>query len=93
MRNRLFAVIAIAILTGGGLAYGTYNMMQNQPVKTVATPTQPVVVASADLSLGAELQQKDLQVVNFPSGQGPRGDVRQTTGPGRPRADRQRGQG
>jgi pilus assembly protein CpaB len=73
MRNRLFAVIAIAILTGGGLAYGTYNMMQNQPVKTVASPTQPVVVASADLSLGAELQQKDLQVVNFPSGQAPAG--------------------
>jgi pilus assembly protein CpaB len=73
MRNRLFAVIAIAILTGGGLAYGTYNMMQNQPVKTVAMATQPVVVASSDMSLGAELQQKDLQVVSFPSGQVPEG--------------------
>ena len=49
MRNRIFGVLAIAILAGGGLAYGTYNMMNNQPVKTVTTPTQPVVVAAADL--------------------------------------------
>ena len=36
MRNRIFAVLAIAILAGGGLAYGTYNFCSNQPVKTVA---------------------------------------------------------
>ena len=29
MRNRIFAVLAIAILAGGGLAYGTYNFMNN----------------------------------------------------------------
>ena len=73
MRNRLFAVLAIAVLAGGGLAYGTYNMMQNQPVKTVAMATQPVVVASADLALGSELKAEDLQVVSFPSGQVPEG--------------------
>jgi pilus assembly protein CpaB len=69
MRNRIFAVLAIAILAGGGLAYGTYNLMQNQPVKTVATPTTPVVVASADLAIGSEIKQEDLQVVSFPAGQ------------------------
>ena len=37
MRNRVFAVLAIAILAGGGLAYGTYNLVQNQPQQT-ATP-------------------------------------------------------
>ena len=73
MRNRIFAVLAIAILAGGGLAYGTYNLMQNQPVKTVATPTQPVVVASADLSIGSEIKQEDLQVVSFPAGKTPEG--------------------
>ena len=31
MRNRIFAVLAIAILAGGGLAYGTYNMVNKQP--------------------------------------------------------------
>ena len=31
MRNRIFAVFAIAILAGGGLAFATYNYLQNQP--------------------------------------------------------------
>jgi pilus assembly protein CpaB len=73
MRNRIFAVIAIAVLAGGGLAYGTYNFMQNQPIKTVNAATQPVVVAAADLSLGAELKKEDLQVAYYPAGQVPEG--------------------
>ncbi|HXW05801.1 MAG TPA: Flp pilus assembly protein CpaB [Vicinamibacterales bacterium] len=73
MRNRIFAVLAIAVLAGGGLAYGTYNLMQNQPVKTVATPTHPVVVASTDLAIGAELKKEDMQVMNFPAGHTPEG--------------------
>jgi pilus assembly protein CpaB len=73
MRSRIFAVLAIAILAGGGLAYGTYNFMQNQPVRQVNTPTQPVVVAAADLQLGAEIKKEDLQVVQFPAGKTPEG--------------------
>jgi pilus assembly protein CpaB len=73
MRSRIFAVLAIAILAGGGLAYGTYNFMQNQPVKTVDNPTQPVVVAAADLMLGAEITKDDLVVVGFPVGKAPEG--------------------
>jgi pilus assembly protein CpaB len=77
MRNRIFAVLALAVLAGGGLAYGTYNMMQNQPVKTVSMPTQPVVVASADLSLGAELKPEHVKVLSFPAGQAPEGSFAQ----------------
>ena len=77
MRNRIFAVFALAILAGGGLAYATYNFMQNQPVKSVSTPTQPVVVAAADLQLGTELKKDDLQVINFPKGQAPEGTFSQ----------------
>src|SRR6476659_669105 len=73
MRSRIFAVLALAILAGGGLAYGTYNFMQNQPVKTVNTPTQAVVVAAADLQLGAELKKEDVTVVQFPAGKTPEG--------------------
>ena len=79
MRNRIFAVLAIAILAGGGLAYGTYNLMQNQPVKTVTTPTQPVVVAAADLAIGSEVKSEDLQVVSFPAGQSPEGTFAKTS--------------
>jgi pilus assembly protein CpaB len=73
MRSRIFAVLALAILAGGGLAYGTYNFIQNQPVKTVNTPTQAVVVAAADLQLGAELKKEDVTVVAFPAGKTPEG--------------------
>ena len=73
MRSRIIAVLALAILAGGGLAYGTYNFMQNQPVKTVNTPTQAVVVAAADLQLGSELKKEDVTVVQFPAGKTPEG--------------------
>src|SRR5215510_679517 len=73
MRSRIFAVLALAILAGGGLAYGTYNFMQNQPAKMVNTPTQAVVVAAADLQLGAELKKEDVTVVQFPAGKTPEG--------------------
>ena len=73
MRNRLFAVLAIAVLAGGGLAYGTYNAMKPPAVINQAVPTQPVVVAATDLSLGAELKPEDLKVLNFPQGQAPEG--------------------
>lgn len=73
MRNRIFAVLALAIVAGGGLAYATFNAINAQPVKTVAGPTQPVVVAAADLSLGTELKKEDLAVVNFPQGAAPEG--------------------
>jgi len=73
MRSRIFAVLAIAVLAGGGLAYGTYNFMQNQPVKTVNTPMQGVVVAAGDLQLGSEIKKEDVQVVQFPAGKTPEG--------------------
>ena len=73
MRNRLFAVLALAITAGGGLAYGTYNYMQNVPVRTVSVPTEPVVVAAADLQLGTELKAEDLRVVAWPASDLPAG--------------------
>jgi len=79
MRSRIFAVLALAIVAGGGLAFATYNMVNNQPVKTTAMPTQPVVVAASDLQLGAELKADDLTVVQFPKGQAPEGSFTTTS--------------
>jgi len=73
MKNRLFAVLALALTAGGGLAYATYNYMQNAPVRTVSVPTQPVVIAAADLQLGTELKADDLKVVQWPAGDVPAG--------------------
>jgi pilus assembly protein CpaB len=75
MRNRIFAVLAVAVLAGTGLAYGTYNIVNNanRPAKTVPMATQPVVVAASDLSLGAELKADDVTVMQFPTGKTPEG--------------------
>ena len=91
MRNRIFAVLAIAILAGGGLAYGTYNLMNNQPQDQAAAKTQPVVVAASDLQLGAELKADDLQGRAVPRGPGAGRRVRRApTRSDRPRRHRRR---
>ena len=73
MRNRILDVLAIAVLAGGTLAYGTYNFMQSAPTAGPAMETQPVVVAAADLPLGSALEKDHLQVIAFPKGQAPEG--------------------
>ena len=73
MRNRIFAVLAIAVLAGGSLAYGTYNFMQTAPAQAAVMKTQPVVVAAADLQLGTAIKREDLQVIDFPEGAAPEG--------------------
>ena len=47
-------------------AYGTYNMMQTPAPATAKMPTQPVVVAAADIPLGAELKADRLKVRQLP---------------------------
>ena len=84
-RIRIFIVLLIALSAGSGLAYATYDYLQNVPVKTVTVPTRPVVVAEADLSLGTELEASDLRVVNWPVNAVPDGafdDVARLTGRG-----------
>jgi pilus assembly protein CpaB len=72
-RMRIFAVLALAITVGGGLAYATYSYIQNAPVKTVSIPTSPVIVAASDLDLGTELKEENLRVVQWPANAMPQG--------------------
>jgi pilus assembly protein CpaB len=72
-RVRIFAVFLMAIVAGGGLAYGTYDYLQNVPVKTVSVPTKKVVVASANLSLGRQLRREDLTTLDWPAAAAPEG--------------------
>ena len=72
-RVRIFTVFLIALLAGGGLAYGTYDYLQNVPVKTVTVPTKRVVVANADLALGSELRADDLSTLDWPASALPEG--------------------
>jgi pilus assembly protein CpaB len=77
-RIRMFAVLVLAITAGGGLAFATYNYIQNAPVKTVSLPTRPVIVAAQDLELGSELKQDDLRVVEWPANAVPNGAFSKT---------------
>lgn len=72
-RVRIFTVFLIALVAGGGLAYGTYDYLQNVPVKTVTVPTKRVVVANNDLSLGSELGRDDLKALDWPAASVPEG--------------------
>ncbi len=72
-RSKMVPVLLIALLAGGALAFGTYNYLQNVPVKTVTVPTRRVVVANADLSLGSELRPDDLKTIEWPTSAVPEG--------------------
>jgi pilus assembly protein CpaB len=72
-RVRIFIVLLVALIAGGGLAAGTYNYLQNVPVKTVTVPTRSVVLANADLSLGHELQADNVAVIEWPAASVPEG--------------------
>jgi len=61
-------VFVLAIGAGGALAFGTYNYLQNAPAtRTVSIPTRPVVVAAADLDVGAELRREDIRIIDWPA--------------------------
>lgn len=72
-RMRVFIVLALAIAAGGTFAFGTYRYVQNVQPTTVGVPTSGVVVAAADLQLGAELRSEDLRVIQWPTGAQPAG--------------------
>jgi pilus assembly protein CpaB len=73
---RIFIVLGIAVGLGGTFAFATYRYIQNTPVREVRLPTTPVVVAAADLALGAELRREDLKVIAWPSDAIPAGSFR-----------------
>ena len=72
-RIRVFIVLLVAIGLGGTFALATYRYIQNMPIREVHLPTTPVVVAAADLGLGAALRREDLRVIAWPSDAAPAG--------------------
>src|SRR5439155_1636287 len=62
-----------AVTAGGGLALGTYNYMHKAQARTVSMPTRPVVVAAANLDIGADLTRDDLKTIDWPANAVPAG--------------------
>ena len=72
-RIRLFAVFAIAIVAGGTFAFATYRYVQQRPAASAPPQTTPVVVAAANLDIGAELRREDVRVIDWPAESVPAG--------------------
>src|ERR671913_270406 len=68
-RVRIFTVLLLAVGLGGTFAFGTYQYIQNIPAKEITLPTNPVVVAAHDLSLGAALKRVDVIATVSPTQQ------------------------
>ncbi|HEY6212102.1 MAG TPA: Flp pilus assembly protein CpaB [Vicinamibacterales bacterium] len=67
VRTRIFIVLVLAVTVGSVFAFATYNYVQKAPPRTVTIPTRPVVVAAADLDIGAELGRDDIRIIDWPA--------------------------
>jgi pilus assembly protein CpaB len=73
-RIRIFIVLSLALIAGGTFAFGTYNYMQAAPTSSApGLKTRSVLVAAADMDLGAELRREDLRAIQWPADAVPAG--------------------
>jgi pilus assembly protein CpaB len=74
-RIRIFIVLALALTAGGALAFATYNYVQSQGSRPMpqGMATRHVVVAAADLAVGAELTADSLRTIDWPASSVPDG--------------------
>jgi pilus assembly protein CpaB len=86
-RIRVFIVLALAMTVGGVFAFATYRYVQNVPAAkpNAAIQTRPVVIAVANLDLGASLRREDVRTIDWPAESVPAGafsDVQEVIGRG-----------
>ena len=73
-RKRAFSVLVVALTLGAIFAVGTYHYVQAVPASnTVTLPTTQVVVAAANLDVGAALRLEDLRTIQWPTASLPAG--------------------
>jgi pilus assembly protein CpaB len=73
-RIRIFIVLALAVTVGGAFALATYRYTQQAPVTKIEAPsTRPVVIAAANLDLGASLRKEDVRTIDWPAESVPAG--------------------
>lgn len=73
-RKRAFSVLVVALTLGAIFAVGTYHYVQAVPAtSTLKLPTTQVVVAGANLDVGAALRLEDLRTIQWPAASVPTG--------------------
>jgi pilus assembly protein CpaB len=66
-RIRIFIVLALAVTVGGAFALATYRWQKTQVTTVEKLPTRPVVIAVANLDLGASLRPEDVRTIDWPA--------------------------
>ena len=66
-RIRIFIVLALAITVGGAFALATYRWQKTPTTVVEKLPTRPVVIAVANLDLGASLRPEDVRTIDWPA--------------------------
>jgi pilus assembly protein CpaB len=77
-RNRLLLIGFVALALGAFVSLVVYRNLQSR-AGSKAPPGEDVVIASDDLQVGTKLEDKDVRVVHFPSGDLPAGTFRSKT--------------
>ena len=72
-RIRIFIVLALAVTVGGAFALATYRWQKTPATTVEKLPTRPVVVAVANLDLGASLRPEDVRTIDWPAESVPAG--------------------
>ena len=72
-RIRIFIVLALAVTVGGAFALATYRWQKTPTTTVEKLPTRPVVVAVANLDLGASLRPEDVRTIDWPAESVPAG--------------------
>jgi pilus assembly protein CpaB len=72
-RIRIFIVLALAVTVGGAFALATYRWQKTPTTVVERLPTRPVVVAVANLDLGASLRPEDVRTIDWPAESVPAG--------------------
>ena len=86
-RLRIFLVLVLALTAGGAFAFGTYRYIQQVPDRGEGIETRPVIVAAANLALGAEVRPEDVRIVEWPVNSVPTEAFAQRRSGRRPRSD------
>src|SRR5947207_1001148 len=66
-RSRLLLIGVVALALGAFVSFGVYRNLQSRAGGNNA-PGVDVVIATADISVGTKIEDKDVKVVRFPSG-------------------------
>jgi pilus assembly protein CpaB len=77
-RNRLLLIGFIALALGAFVSLVVYRNLESR-AGSKAPPGEEVVVASDDLQVGTKIEDKDVRLVHFPSGDLPVGTFHQKT--------------